>query len=232
MSSASHSLAAVATAARAAGRQHDLDHTLQLIAESARQSVPGFDHVGISLIDAHGRIETRAATDSLVWELDRLQYARSEGPCVSAMREQPVVVVPDAPHDQRWPNYMPSAVKLGLRAQLAVRLFLEDSGSMGGLNLYSTTREDIHPDAENIADLFAAHAAVALDKSREVEHLNQALRSRKVIGQAIGIAMERYGLDEDAAFSYLLRASSHSNVKLRTIAEQLVDETSRAHGRR
>ena len=135
-------------------------------------------------------------------------------------------------HEQRWPAYIPAAVSFGLRAQLAVRLFLDPNGSMGGLNLYSTTTEEIPPDAEHIADLLAAHAALALDETREVEHLHEALHSRKVIGQAIGILMQRYELDEEAAFAYLLRASSHGNTKLRTVAEQLVSETSRAHARR
>ncbi|MGZ4455742.1 MAG: GAF and ANTAR domain-containing protein [Nocardioides sp.] len=222
-------LAAMAAAARSAGRQETLPDTLRSIVESARLSVPGFDHVGISLIDARGRIETKAATDDLVWELDRLQYDVGEGPCVSAMREVPVVAVPHAADEGRWPAFMPPAVALGLRAQLAVRLFLDENGSMGALNLYSTSRDTIDPDAENIADLYAAHAAVALDKTRTVEHLNAALHSRGVIGQAIGIVMERYRLDEDTAFAYLLRVSSQGNTKLRDIADELVAATSERH---
>jgi AmiR/NasT family two-component response regulator len=76
-----------------------------------------------------------------------------------------------------------------------------------------------------VAELFAAHAAIALHQAREVEHLNQALESRKVIGQALGILMERYALDENRAFAFLLRASSTSNIKLRDIAAQLVEDT-------
>jgi GAF domain-containing protein len=222
---------AVASAARAIGSHSGLDETLRSIAEAASRSVPGFTHAGISTIDRHGVIETRAATDPLVRELDRIQYELGQGPCVSAMREQAVVSVPHARHDQRWPDYMPQALKHGLRSQLAVRLFLDDTGSMGGLNLYSTESEEIDPDAENIADLFAAHAAIALQKVGEIEHLNEALRSRQVIGQAIGIVMERYGVDNDAAFAFLLRASSHGNIKLRDVAERLVADTPRtAHG--
>jgi len=147
------------------------------------------------------------------------------------MREQPVVLVPRVRQEQRWPAYIPLAVGLGVRAQMGVRLFLRGNGSMGSLNLYSVDEEDIHPDAENIADLFAAHAALALMRTRQAEHLNEALHSRKVIGQAIGIVMQRYELDEEAAFAYLLRASSHGNVKLREVAEQLVADTSQAYAR-
>ena len=100
---------------------------------------------------------------------------------------------------------------------------------MGALNLYSTSQEEIDPDAEHVAELFASHAAIALHQAREVENLNQALESRKVIGQALGIVMERYGLDENHAFAFLLRASSTSNIKLRDIAAQLVEDTQHRH---
>ncbi|MFL6135356.1 MAG: ANTAR domain-containing protein [Nocardioidaceae bacterium] len=36
--------------------------------------------------------------------------------------------------------------------------------------------------------------------------------------------MERYHLTEDRAFSFLVRASSHANVKLRDIAQAMVDQ--------
>ena len=35
--------------------------------------------------------------------------------------------------------------------------------------------------------------------------------------------MERDGIDEDAAFAFLVRASSTSNTKLRSIAQEMVD---------
>ena len=220
---------ALAQAARSIHREDTLDETLAAIAETARISIPGIDHAGISIITPKGGIETRAATDAVVWEFDRIQYDLGEGPCVSAMRETPVVAVPHARHDQRWPEFMPRALRLGLRSQLAVRLFLDEEGTMGALNLYSTSQEEIDPDAEHVAELFASHAAIALHQAREVEHLNQALESRKVIGQALGIVMERYGLDENHAFAFLLRASSTSNIKLRDIAAQLVVDTQHRH---
>ena len=57
---------------------------------------------------------------------------------------------------------------------------------------------------------------------RSVEGMRDALRTRKVIGQAIGIVMERYSLNEDRAFQFLVRLSQSGNVKLRTVADDLV----------
>jgi AmiR/NasT family two-component response regulator len=50
------------------------------------------------------------------------------------------------------------------------------------------------------------------------------LHSRKVIGQAVGILMERYEMGEDRAFGVLVRASSQSDFQLRTIAQEPVDQ--------
>ena len=67
----------------------------------------------------------------------------------------------------------------------------------------------------------AAHAGVALAAARRHDSLNTALISRDVIGQAKGIPMERFRYTPDQAFSALVKASSDSNVKLRTVCEEL-----------
>ena len=56
--------------------------------------------------------------------------------------------------------------------------------------------------------------------------LNEALQTRKVIGEAIGILMDRHAMTEDSAFAFLVRASSHANIKLRAVAQELVNQRS------
>ena len=214
--------AAIAAAARTINESTGLDETLTAIAHTARRSVPGFDQVGISTLDRHGKVHTRAGTGDLVWALDKLQYELWEGPCVDTLSDAPVVVAPRIRDSDRWPRYVPKAVEAGLKAQLAVKLYLDSTGTIGGLNMYSTQSEEIQPDAESMADLFAAHAAIALGHAEQRQQLNEALHSRKLIGQALGILMERYQLSEDRAFAFLVRASSHGNVKLRDVAAELV----------
>ena len=58
-----------------------------------------------------------------------------------------------------------------------------------------------------------------------MHHLNEALASRQAIGEAIGVLIEWYKLDEQAAFNFLARLSSHSNTKLRDVASGLVADT-------
>jgi AmiR/NasT family two-component response regulator len=47
--------------------------------------------------------------------------------------------------------------------------------------------------------------------------------ARKLVGQAMGILMERFDLDGDQAFAVLRRYSQDTNTKLRDVAQQLID---------
>jgi GAF domain-containing protein len=219
---------ALAAAARTINRGTSLQETLDAIVLATRTSVPGFDHVGISVVHRDGTIETRSGTGQLVWDLDAIQYELHEGPCYESVTDDHDVLVEHIAHDQRWPEYVPRAVGLGLRSQLGLRLY-DDGGTIGGLNLYSTTADAVDPDAVQAARLFATHASIALGHAQEQHSLHEAISSRKVIGQAIGIVMERYHIDEDRAFQFLVRASSTSNVKLRDVADSLVRTTNEAN---
>jgi len=56
---------------------------------------------------------------------------------------------------------------------------------------------------------------------QEVDGLKAALGSRTLIGKAIGIIIEREGVNETEAFEMLKVMSQHSNVKLRDVAARL-----------
>ena len=216
--------AALALAAHEINAASDLEATLHTIAQVALTSLPEIDHVGVSLAHRDGRVETKAYTDDLVLELDRLQYSFNEGPCLHALTTAAVVRVENARHEQRWPKFIPEAVKLGLRAQLGLRLYA-DHHTLGGLNLYSVSHDTIDDDTVERAELFATHAALALGRARREEQLNTALTTRHVIGQAVGIVMERFSITEPRAFEYLTRVSSTSEKKLRDVAKALVDQS-------
>lgn len=218
---------ALAQAASAINQGTTLQETLDAIVLATRSSVPGFEHVGISLTHRDGTIETKARAGDLVPVLDALQYELREGPCYESITTQRDVLVDDIRHDQRWPRYAPRAVELGLRSQLGLHLY-DDGRTIGGLNLYSTSSDEVDPDAVLAARLFATHASIALGHARKEHQLTEAIASRKVIGQAIGIVMERYQVDEDRAFQFLVRASSTSNHKLRDVARELVGASNAA----
>ena len=217
----------LAEAARGINRQTTLEDTLDAIVCAAAYSLPGMDHVGISVASRDGSIETLAATDQLVWELDHLQYALNEGPCVHAIQAEPAVIVENLAHDHRWPRYTAAAAQRGVLSQMGLQLYLEEE-TLGALNMYSTTTATVDPGLRDAADLFAQYAALAMGRVRREVQLQHALRARKTIGQALGLIMERYKIDEARAFAFLTRASQTSNIKLRTIAKELVDQANAA----
>lgn len=220
---------ALAQAARDIHVHETLDDTLDSIVQTAARSLPGIDHVGISIVNGKKEIETKAGTDQLVWELDTVQYSLGEGPCLQAIKDEPVTIANRLRHDQRWPNYVPRAVEMGVQAQMGLRLYME-AETLGGLNLYATKTDHIDPDVVHTAELFAAHAATALGHARREHQLNEALATRKAIGQAIGLVMERYEMTEERAFQFLVRVSTTSNIKMRDIAQELIDTANTTYG--
>lgn len=221
-----------AALAREAANIHlgeDIDSTLESVVEAAVASLPGVDHAGITVAHRDGRLQTRASTSDLVRQLDEVQYELGEGPCLYAIDGGRVVTVNHLAHDQRWPTFVARAAALGVRAQMGLQLHLDDK-VLGGLNLYSVSVDEWDSEVEDAAELLAAHAALAMGYVRSVENLNAGLQTRKVIGQALGILMERHGLHEDQAFAYLRRMSSTHNVKLRDVAAHLVEESNGGNG--
>ena len=211
----------LARASESINHSRTFQDTLDAIVHATSTSLPEFAHVSISVRNGGGTFETSAGTDQLAWELDGVQYDLGEGPCVEAIEDEPVVVVQHLRHEQRWPRYVQEAMARGILSQVAVRLFT-DSKHIAGLNLYSTERDEVSACSAETARLFATHAAIILGHAQAEEQLNQALQSRKVIGQAVGILMERYRIDADRGFQFLVRASSTSNLKLRDVAEEVV----------
>ena len=66
-------------------------------------------------------------------------------------------------------------------------------------------------------------AAELAEAHREIAGLREALRTRSLIGQAVGILMADKGLSTEEAFAKLVETSSHSNVKLRDVAARMVE---------
>jgi GAF domain-containing protein len=206
-----------------------LEDKLLDVTQAACENLSGVDYASISILHADGSLDTAAATASVIIEADRWQYELREGPCYAAVTTDDALVSDDVGHDARWPQYGPRARRLGLRAQTALPLYRHE-GDHGALNLYSSTA-DAFRDPDHLIGLFTTQATIALGHAGEVHNLRRANYTRKVIGQALGIIMERYQINEDRAFEYLIRTSQTGNIKLRDVADEVVRVANRApHG--
>ncbi|WP_328324564.1 GAF and ANTAR domain-containing protein [Kribbella sp. NBC_00382] len=199
----------------------DLDHTLSQITAAAVEVLPGVTHASITISHADGTLDTAAPTDKLIEILDAAQYRLHQGPCYEAATETLHIASPNLAADERFPDYAAIAVAAGIRAQAAVRLF--DTGkSKGALNLYSPNVGSFE-DLAILSRLFAHQAAAVIGYANEIQTLREAVNTRSSIGQAVGILMERYKLNDHRAFAFLTRLSQQRNVKLRLIADQIND---------
>lgn len=195
--------------------------TAEQVVAFAKQQL-GADWAGITMITAGGRLRTLAPTAPLVEDVDVLQYELGEGTCHDSSWTGQTLVANDLRTDPRWPTWGPKVAALGVVSALAAELTRTDDRRIGSINLYWNRPMEISADDAAYAHIFARHAAIALQASFSDAQLHVALDTRKVIGAAQGILMERHGLTMDQAFQVLRRYSQDHNVKLRNIAEQLL----------
>jgi ANTAR domain len=86
---------------------------------------------------------------------------------------------------------------------------------------YATGPASLSPYLD-VAEAFAHHASLALGAVMERDNLNQAVAARHRVGLAQGILMTRRQLTADQAFALLKRQSQNSHMKLRAIAQTVI----------
>ncbi len=200
----------------------ELDKVLEILTHGAVEHLDGVDFASITVVDGDNKAQTVAETHPTAFDADQLQYEFCEGPCFDSALGERVLSSCDIGTDSRWPQYGPRAAMLGIASQ--VSFFLgTTSERRTSFNLYAKRAGRLQLQPEEL-DLFIAHAAYATGATLAESQMSEALKSRKAIGQALGIVMARYWLDEDRAFQYLVRQSQTRNIKLRHVCAEVVDE--------
>jgi GAF domain-containing protein len=202
---------------------HDetVEETVEKVLEFTLKAI-GCDYAGVIFVHGKHNIETAAATDPIVAKLDAMQMEVGEGPDVSVIADRLGVIVSDTRSESRWPTWAARVHDAGIRSLLSVRMYTDEE-TIGTLNAYSRHADAFDIDDQAVAHVLARHAAVALGNARKIENLWLAVDARKRIGQAQGILMERFDLTADQAFAVLLRYSQDNNMKLRVVADRLVE---------
>lgn len=208
--------------------------TLRRVADLAVRSIADCDAVGVTLFDA-GRGTTRAATGGLVYEVDHHQYDIAEGPCLAAMNDSSVVEVTDMTTEIRWPRFAKHAAERGIHSSMSFPLIVRGE-SLGALNLYAYKAGAFSAADRETGLMFAAQAGITLANAQTyaasvalARQLAEALDSRAVIDQAMGILIGLNGYDQEQALADLRSASQSSNRKLRHIAEEIVKGAIKRH---
>ena len=158
-----------------------------------------------------------------------MQYRLDEGPCLDAARRRTEFVADLSEPDDRWPHFSLAVRRDGVQSCLALPL-ISGEDCVGALNLYGNAPRAFDAFEASLARLAAGRAAdaivavVKLDGAQRLaSQLEQAMASRAVIEQAKGVLMAVRGIDEHAAFDWLRHTSQNRNVKLRVLAEGVVN---------
>jgi hypothetical protein len=220
-------VATLSEVARTLSSGGTVEDTLALTLGLAESVIDGCDFAGLYLMDA-GTTSVPTSTDPRVVELDTLQHGVGQGPSIDAITGKVSIYVTDLAEDPRWPQFGPPASIYGVHSLLALPLLA--GAPAGALNLYGRQPRAFSGVDQARALLLAAFAGLALSSARTHEDderrnvdLHSALITRELIGQAQGILIERERITADQAFDVLRRASQHLNVKLREVAQTLID---------
>jgi GAF domain-containing protein len=201
-------------------RAGGVDETVEAVVQFALQA-EACAYAGVTLT-VRGRREIAAVTDPLVAEIYQLQADLGEGPLLTALSEGITVHVSDVTTETRWPMWAAHLTQYRVQSSLHVPMWVSEQ-LIGVLSLFNLAPNGFSADDEAIAHILARHASLAVASARAGETMRVAVDARKLVGQAMGILMERFAVDDDGAFEILKRYSQQNNIKLRDVAQELVD---------
>lgn len=171
---------------------------------------------------------TVASSDAFAAQADELQYARDQGPCLSALRGGNLIRVDDLAGERRRERFAPAALARGVRSSLSLPL-IAAGRPIGAFSLYSRAAGFFGADPTRRAERFGQNASGAAGIAARpavhaamTEQLRASLASRAVIDQATGVLMAQRRCTPQQAFALLRTASQNRNVRLREVAAHLV----------
>lgn len=223
---------ALADLSRILDQEEELSVVMDLVCRQVVGAIPDADLASVTVL-RDGAPRSLAWTDQHTLAVDRAQYDAGEGPCLEAAETRRVQRVSVADAAERWPAFTEAARGLGIGSYLSAPLVIDDE-YRGSLNLYGTHTHGFRELDAALLELYTTAAEAALrntrrylDARRQVAQLHEALASRAVIDQAKGIVMAVHRISADEAFAMLVDQSQQEQRKLRDLAEQFVDETTR-----
>ncbi|NLJ55232.1 MAG: GAF and ANTAR domain-containing protein [Intrasporangiaceae bacterium] len=203
----------------------ELDSYVQDVCAVALNHFPACQGVALYLVLNGGMrpvgFTTRRESDEVAY-LDP-----NDDECIANLRRPVKLAAVDRVRGS-WPGFADFMDRQGFGTVLSVPLVVEDT-LIGNMGLYAASPDDFDEvdvavagaAAQVCADTVAA-ALEIIDARGLAEQLETAMESRAAIEQAKGIIMALRGVTEDRAFEILRKSSQDRNIKVRTLAEQIV----------
>jgi len=176
------------------------------------------------------KLPATAGTSTKADRLARLEQEVGEGPLTEALTGNGAVAVNHVASDFRWVQYRPYLLDAGFDSVLGLRLRLDD-GAEAALAFFAPGSQAFPPQviagARNFADLATRGLGLVLDlqtTSTRASDLQSALESRTSIDIACGVIMAQNRCSYNDAIAIIAKASSHRNLKLRKVAEGILEK--------
>lgn len=170
-----------------------------------------------------------AGTGIQAARLARLEQEVREGPLSEALAGGGTVAMNHAATDFRWARFRPYLRDAGFNSVLALRLRL-DEGAEAALVFFAAEDQafplQVIAEARSFADAASRGLRLVLemDAARtRASDLKSALESRTSIDIACGVIMAQNRCSYNEAIAIIAKASSHRNIKLRKVAEGILE---------
>lgn len=197
--------------------QDDATTLPAMLCEACARTLP-VTGVGMGLMTAEGATGPVTATTGVAADMEELQFALGEGPCVDAFRQGRPVLAPDLARTgtARWPRYGRAALEAGVAAVFSFPLQI-GSIRLGALDLYRDVAGSLRSDELGEALAFAdAATGVLLHMQDQMPldaglhpHLAAGSHNRREVHQATGMIAVQAAVGLPEAL-LLLRAHAYA----------------------
>lgn len=196
--------------------------------------------VAVSMVGAGDEPVTAGASTQLARTVDAVQYAIGTGPCLDALAGSGGAYVADLGADPRWGDYGARASARGVRCCLSVPVRAADTVGvyvddpervMAVVKVYGTEIDGLDVEQQRLGRSLATEVVAGIRMAQtlqltatELDDRARAMNSRRSIDLAVGILMERAGVDADQAFALLKSYSQTRNTRLVDVVADLLED--------
>jgi hypothetical protein len=203
----------------------DFDAVYEAVVAATPRLVGGCDHASLMVRKGSG-FETVTASDEVARQVDQLERALGEGPCLDAIVDESAYIESDLTSGSPWPAFSARVLaETPVRGAAGFRLVVNGEKN-GALNLFSNTSGALDEQSVNegaVLSSFVSIAMVAAHERKDALTLREGLQSNREIGKAVGLLMAFHHIDDTKAFEMLRKASQDMNMKLTEVARQVVE---------
>lgn len=203
--------------------------TLEQLLAVAVVAAPRVSALTVTALTEDGSLTAAASTDQSAQNVDELEYALDEGPCVEALSTGEEQLVRDTGTDPRWPRFAAKAREEGFGSIAGLPLRASDGEIIGALNVFSDRPDGLPEDDLALLRRVCGPAAAVLANARAYrrtsllsQQLTDLLDRRAILNRAIGVVLGRRGGDVSEAERLLEAIAAREGRSVADVAARLV----------